>query len=137
MSSPDLKIEGLNDLIELLRKGQKKAHSDVAKVMYQFAEEVMTESKQIVPVKTGALMATGKVLPPVESAGVITVELGYGDNAIGYAIYVHEELQSPSGNPINYTRPGSGPKYLQTPFDQKSDLLAPRIAAAYQNAYKP
>jgi hypothetical protein len=103
--------------------------------MYQFAEEVMTDSKEVVPVLTGALMNTGKVFPPVEDDSSITVELGYGDESVDYALYVHEELQSPKGHPINWTRSGSGPKYLQNPFDQKSDQLAPRLAKATSDAF--
>lgn len=134
--SMDLDLKGLSDLVDLLNKGKQDARKNVAKVMYQFAEEVMTDSKQIVPVLTGALLNTGKVLPPVEDSTSITVEFGYGDESVDYALYVHEELQSPKGNPINYTRPGSGPKYLQNPFDQKADQLPPRIAQAYTDAFK-
>ena len=95
----------------------------------------MTDSKEVVPVLTGALMNTGKVFLPVEDATSITVDLGYGDESVDYALIVHEELQSPKGNPINWTRPGSGPKYLQNPFDAKSDQLAPRIAKAAVDAF--
>ena len=38
------------------------------------------------------------------------VRLGYNAN---YAAAVHEMMESPSGKPINWTRPGSGPKFLE------------------------
>lgn len=133
--SMNFKIDGLEDLIQKLKTGKQRFRENAAKEMYQFAEEVMTDSKEVVPVKTGALMNTGKVFPPVEDATSITVDLGYGDESVDYALIVHEELQSPKGNPINWTRPGSGPKYLQNPFDAKSDQLAPRIAKAAVDAF--
>ena len=133
--SMNFKIDGLEDLIQKLKTGKQRFRENAAKEMYQFAEEVMTDSKEVVPVKTGALMNTGKVFPPVEDATSITVDLGYGDESVDYALIVHEELQSPKGNPINWTRPGSGPKYLQNPFDAKSDQFAPRIAKAAVDAF--
>lgn len=128
LMSMEFKVRGLSDLIQKLKNAKQSFRANAAKEMYQFAEEIMTDSKQVVPVLTGALMNTGKVFPPIEDSTSITIELGYGDESVDYAIYVHEELQSPKGNPINWTRPGSGPKYLQNPFDQKSDQLAPRLA---------
>ena len=133
--SMNFKIDGLEDLIQKLKTGKQKFRENAAKKMYQFAEEVMTDSKEVVPVLTGALMNTGKVFLPVEDATSITVDLGYGDESVDYALIVHEELQSPKGNPINWTRPGSGPKYLQNPFDAKSDQFAPRIAKAAVDAF--
>ena len=38
------------------------------------------------------------------------VTLGYHAN---YAAAVHEMMESPSGKPINWSRPGSGPKFLE------------------------
>jgi hypothetical protein len=133
--SMNFKVDDLEEFINKLKDAKLKARENVKKEMYQFAEEVMTDSKQVVPVETGALMNTGKVLEPVEDTTSITVDLGYGDESVNYALYVHEELQSPKGNPINWTRPGSGPKYLQNPFDAKSDQLPPRIAKAITDAF--
>jgi hypothetical protein len=147
--SMDFKINGLEELIQRLNDSRRKLRQNVAKEMYQFAEEIMTDSKQVVPVLTGALMNTGKVFPPVEDSNSVTVELGYGDESVDYALIVHEELDMSRGSvfgplrkgakriaphPINWTRPGSGPKYLQNPFDQKSDQLAPRLAKAASDA---
>lgn len=129
-------IEGLDQLKHLIdsaRRGLKKA---VKRELLRHAEEVMTESKQRVPVKTGALMNTGKVMPPVETGTTVQVDLGYGDESVDYALIVHEEVNAPSGAAINWTRPGSGPKYLQGPFDEKADELMPRIATAVQNLFK-
>jgi hypothetical protein len=142
------KIEGLQELRDKLRANAPKARHAVKKTLYQFANEVMGESLQVVPVLTGALMGTGKVQEPVEDGPTISVTMGYGDEAVGYAIYVHEALEGPheidpnwnwakaaaAGKPINYTRPGSGPKFLSNPLQAKQDKLPGLIKDAYRDA---
>jgi len=103
----------------------------IGRELYRFGEEVMTASKQVVPVKTGALMNTGKVEFPVESGKEISLTLGYGSESVGYAVYVHENL-----NAVNWTRPGSGPKYLEAPLHERQDKLGERIAQAIEAAIK-
>jgi hypothetical protein len=113
----------------------RDAKQEVSKELYQFGEEVMADSKAVVPVDTGALMNTGQVTQPRETDdGVIEVTAGYGDEATDYAVYVHEELQAPSGGPIKYTRPGSGPKYLERPALAKAPELPGRVRDALMRA---
>ena len=149
MPSVFLEIKGLDKLEARLRRGIPQAKQNVKVELYQFGEEVMAESKSRVPVDTGALMSTGKVAPPEESGNVIKVTLGYGDEAAGYALYVHEALEgsrppSPNwswtkaveaGKTIQWTRPGSGPKYLENPLKEKQDKLPPRVLAAIKRGF--
>jgi hypothetical protein len=76
--------------------------------------------------------------------------MGYGGAAAPYALYVHEALEgavSPSpnwswtkkvarGGQIAWTRPGSGPKYLELPLHEKQDQLPGRIQDAVLRALK-
>lgn len=104
-----------------------KVRQKVKGALYQFAEEVMATSKdQFVPVKTGNLMSTGHVDLPVEEDGVISVTMGYGSTAVDYAASVHENMDPR----VNWTRPGSGPKYLEQPLDQAKGELPGIIADA-------
>ncbi len=129
-------IEGIDDLIGRLKgKVLADAKQNVSAELYQFGEEIMAESKAIVPVDTGALMNTGKVTLPVEKGDVIEVTAGYGDESTDYALYVHEELQAPSGGPIKYTRPGSGPKYLERPALAKASELPERVKRGIMKAF--
>ena len=137
MPTVEFKIEGLDKLKDLLTAGRTKMRDGIKQAMYQHAEEVMAASKEIVPMKTGALMNTGKVMPPVETRTSISVDLGYGDEAVDYALIVHEELDSPKGNPIHWTRPGSGPKFLERPFNEKSAELPQKIVDAVKAAFVP
>src|SRR5229473_344758 len=93
MPSINLEIRGVDKLSEKLQAAVPAARKTVAATVYQFAEEIMAISKERVPVDTGALMATGKVLPPTDDGGQIAVKMGYGDESVGYALYVHEALE--------------------------------------------
>ena len=42
-------------------------------------------------------------------------EVQIGVKGCPYAMVVHERLQSPSGNPINYTKEGSKAKFVEDP----------------------
>src|SRR6185369_10687243 len=126
MATFKITVEGADRLKAKLASLVPAIRQAVKEEMYQFGEEVMSESKsQYVPVDTGALMNTGHVQPPVEDGDRISVTLGYGDEAVGYALKVHENL-SPS---VHWKRPGSGPKYLERPFQEKQGELPGRLAA--------
>jgi hypothetical protein len=136
MPGIQMSVTGLKQLTDKLRSNMPKARQAVKAELYQFSEEVMTDSLEVVPWLTGTLAGTGKVQSPVEDGNVITVTMGYGDEAIGYALYVHEEMNSPSGNAINWTRPGSGPKFLSTPLQAKQDQLPGRLKTVLMSALK-
>ena len=129
-------ILGLDRLKQRFQAAAPGIRQEVKSELMVFAEEVMAASKLIVPVDTGALMNTGKVQPPVATDDEVSVTLGYGDESVGYALYVHEEMASPKGNPIVWTRPGSGPKYLENPLRERQDKLPGRITEAVKRGFK-
>jgi len=151
MPTVEFKITGLDKLANKLRGAEAQLRVEIGKTLYQFGEEVMTASKLVVPVLTGTLMNTGHVDLPADSGAMITVTLGYGGPAAPYALYVHEEMQgavppSPNwswtkavaaGKQIQWTRPGSGPKYLENPLKEMQDQLPGRIRDAVKRALKP
>ncbi len=130
-------IEGLELFLgKFSDKLLREARQNVAAALYQRGEKIMAASKEVVPVLTGALMNTGKVtLPEEDGSGVIEVTVGYGDEAVDYALYVHEELDAPSGGPIQYTRPGSGPKYLSRPAEAQASELPGDVRDAIMKAF--
>lgn len=146
----EFRIKGLDALAKKLENAAKILESAVGREMYIFAEEVMTASKLVVPVKTGTLMNTGHVELPQSTPQGVIIQLGYGGPAAPYALYVHEALEGavpPSahwswtkkvagGGQIAWTRPGSGPKYLENPLKEKQDELPPRIKNAVLKTLK-
>lgn len=77
--------------------------------LYLAAEEIMTASKQIVPLDLGTLRGSGHVKPPVSMGGHTEVELGYGGAASAYAIIQHERTD------FRHTG-GRQAKYLERPL---------------------
>jgi hypothetical protein len=146
----ELRIKGLDALAKKLDNAAKTLDDAVGRAVYIFGEEVMTASKLVVPVKTGTLMNTGHVEPPRKEGDRVVVQMGYGGPAAPYALYVHEALEGavpPSANwswtkavqagkQIQWTRPGSGPKYLENPLKERQDQLPGRVKDAVMKTLK-
>ena len=66
------------------------------------------------PKKTGALAASGKT--DVEIHGlVVTGTVTFGDEDAPYALFAHEKIEAD----IDWTTPGTGPKYLENAAIEK------------------
>lgn len=106
-------LKHLGDLITMI----PRVAEDSGKAL---ADEILLASQTVppmVPVKTGALQSTGRVEQQRSPGGQFTsgFKVLYGGLAPGgtdvyYAEYRHDDLR-PN---IKYTKPGSGPKFLET-----------------------
>lgn len=112
---------GDKKLLNLLATGGPAAAQATGRAIYEEAQIIFAESQRLVPVRTGALRASGQVFPPKVSGNDIEVEMGYGGAAAPYAIYVHERLD------LSHDAPTSA-KFLETPVLQAADKIASRIA---------
>jgi len=129
MASIDFQIEGVDAVKAKLDGLVGKITQAIAARQFQFGERIMARSKeQYVPVDTGTLMSTGHVQLPVIDGSTITTVLGYGGPSAGYALQVHEDL-----TPKNWTRPGSGPKYLEIPARELTPEYPGEIAEAIKD----
>lgn len=133
-SNIEFKLEA--DLSKLL-KFPERVREEVTKELYQFAETVMSASKDgpatvVVPVDTGTLRSTGHVDPPEQEPDQVSVTLGYGGPAASYALAVHENMDPG----VHWKRPGSGPKYLEIPLRDHQEELSGLLAAAVNRAAK-
>jgi hypothetical protein len=98
-------------------------NAEMAKKLYEDAEEVMRESKErYVPVDTGALRASGHVERPRISGSRASVDLGFGGPAVEYAEYVHEDL--------NAQHAVGQAKYLEIPLRAKLTQIERDLADA-------
>lgn len=101
----NIRIEGAGRLRAKLQAAAQVSQDALMAALHQEAEAVMTDAKQnYVPVKTGALRASGMVQPPVGNS----VTLGFGGPAAGYAVIVHEDLTK--------HHPVGSAKYLELPL---------------------
>lgn len=113
----------------------------IKSALFLEANLIMTDSKEhYVPVnreigKGGTLRDSGIVQKPVQEGLKIYVRMGFGGEAMPYAEAVHEHLSRHSpptwqGKPIlNWSIPGTGPKYLEIPFRKAEKGMANRLAA--------
>jgi hypothetical protein len=97
--------------------------------LYQEANSIMNESKQIVPVDTGVLKASGRVEKPVDDGYTIGVTLGYGGAASAYAEIVHED-------PTARHKPGKQYKYLEVPILNRLPQLKKNVTERIAKAAK-
>jgi len=81
----------------------------------------------LVPEDKGFLRASGFQDAKVNKIGDPYVDLGYNKN---YAAAVHEMMDSVSGKDINWTRPGSGPKFLEASLKRNAQIIVKIIATA-------
>lgn len=120
--------KGLTSLLRDLEKQQLQA----IKVE---AELIMTDSKQnYVPVDKGTLRQSGVVGDPVRNGDEISISMGYGGAAASYALSLHEHPSESSpptweGKALTFTKPGTGPKYLEQPLMKAVDGMAERLAS--------
>ncbi len=74
----------------------------------------MDKTPPLIPIgKTGALRGSWRT-EGIETSKGPTVMGGFGGTPeSGYAVYVHEMTVPPYTKPIDWSRPGSGPKFLE------------------------
>lgn len=138
---PDFTVQfrGLGGVISSLQGLIPKVQAAYARELYASAEEVMAAAKELTPVDTGNLRASGHVQPPTIENGVVSVVLGFGGPAgsgnsgesntedVGYATYVHEDLGA--NHAVGQA------KYLEQPLmDMKAEIQQRLDDAAYEAA---
>lgn len=83
--------------------------------------ESMDKTPPLIPISPGGGNLRGTWFKePLNIPGIIAVTCGFHAD---YAVYVHEMLASKTGNPINWSRPGSGPKFFQSALRRNKDKI--------------
>jgi len=101
---------------KILQQFGKKARFEFGRALFNRGEDILKESTELVPVKTGNLKSNKLVSKPNFKAEIPIVEVGYGGPAAPYALRVHEEHASQS-------------KFLERPFNAAQRTLDRDIAA--------
>lgn len=123
MSDSKFTLTGLRELRANLQAVQRHTKEAMTLAAVKHANKVMSASKQLVPVDTGALMISGEVLDPVVTDQDVSVDLVYGTSepTSNYAIVQHERL--------DFNHPNGGQaKYLDQPLLAMADDLTTAIA---------
>ena len=125
-------LDGVDELLARIERAHTTLPQNLGVEVYGLANEMFADSQQVVPVKQGILMNSGYVTPPEQQGDLISCTIGYGGAASDYAAKVHEMMDGH----VHWTRPGSGPKYLETPVKAKQDQLPERAANAVRKSFE-
>jgi hypothetical protein len=121
------RLDGVEKVSANINAQLKKMKISGHRGLLSAANYVLTDAdigqSPLVPALTGNLRSSRFAEPlPSEQPTVI---FGYSAN---YAAAVHEMLISPSGKPIDWSRPGSGPKFLEASLTRNADKIALIVA---------
>lgn len=116
----EITLEGSDDFIRALRNAQDEVMTVLTQALYAEANEIMSESQEIVPMKTGVLKTSGVVDLPYIQGDTVIVEMGYGGAATPYATRQHEDLD------LNHPN-GKQAKYLETPLLEHLQTMEQRL----------
>lgn len=122
MPPPSFKasVDGAAEMAKKIREIAAKFPKEVEAALYAEANVEMVESKRRVPVRYGPLKASGAVHEPEREGRQISVTLSYGDNAVDYAVYVHEDLTA-------FHKNGEA-KFLESVLKESAPYMAERLA---------
>ena len=121
-----LNIKGDKELIRLMTKMADKMPEAAGQALYEEASRIFIEAQLLTPIDTGALRGSGHVTQPVVENKVTKVSIRYGGAAAPNALYVHERIDAPSGNPV-YHRPPTQAKFLSTPIERALPTLGANL----------
>jgi len=122
------RFTNLGAVLQSLGTLHKEIQGAHAAELYQSAEIVMTAAKELTPVDTGALRASGHVQEPKIEGGTVSVELGFGGPSVDYAEIVHEDL--------NANHAVGQAKFLEQPFMQMQPEIQKRLDQAVEEAIR-
>lgn len=109
------------DLARLTRKleAAQKDTAPVERAVAEVGEDLLGRSLDVTPKESGDLRRSGNSRPYDEPGGP-GVSVGYDAE---YALAVHEMLS----DEVDWSTPGTGPKYLEGPFLQEKARYAKHI----------
>ena len=117
-----IRVKNLRELQAAFVAAGQHAPRFAAKALYEEAQEAFLLSQQVVPVRYGALKASGDVSLPQIRATRAFVEITYGGPSAPYAIYVHELPPSRAKHD-----PPTRWKYLENPVRLVAADMGPRM----------
>lgn len=133
-------FKGIKKFRKQLAAYPQSAINALKGALYTEADTIMTASKKLVPVDTGALRSTGHTQKPDVVGNTVTVTLGYGGVAgakskgkkgklasrdVGYAVIVHEDTQM-------FHKVGQA-KYLEVPLNNARAGFSARVARRFKS----
>jgi hypothetical protein len=111
----DIVEANLNKEIRLIEGRSMKGLIEAA----AFIRTDMDKTPPLIPVKTGNMRSSWFTIP-YRLLHKMAVIIGFSAN---YSIYVHEMTDDKYSKPIEWTRPGSGPKFFQAAIGRNTNRI--------------
>ena len=122
-----MRLTGAKKLQRRLERMGKAIPAAIKEEVKESREHLAVASARACPVDTTTLVSSQYDVPVDGGMGA---EVGYGGEAADYMNIVHENLDPD----VHWTKPGSGPKFLETPFVENRDGYARNIKNAARKA---
>lgn len=130
-------MSGLQNILKNIERIEKDLERQQMQALKNEAERIKLDSNEhYAPQDEGDLIAESYVSKPVkDNERTISIEIGYGgpkSNPYSVALHEHPSASSPptwNGKELKFTKPGTGPKYLERPLFKAVDGMIDRFAA--------
>ena len=122
---PNTGVKGMDIILSNLNKEIRNIEGRTMKGLIQAAIMIRDDMKKtppLIPLDTGNLRASW-FTTPLRKEGMIGLIIGFSAN---YAIFVHEMVDK-DGKVINWSLPGSGPKFLEASLKRNKDNVLKEI----------
>lgn len=94
-----------------------------ATALKKAVQPILAESQELVPIRTGALKATGALNVEIEGNAIIAT-ISYGSDEVGYAVIVHEDLEA--------HHPVGEAKFLERPLLDAAPTLGAKFGVEFE-----
>lgn len=128
-------MKGLNEILKNLDKIQKDLEKKQMRALKNECNRIMTDSKEnYAPEDRGDLISEGVVSEPIKGDNGIEISMSYGGpKSKDYAVPLHEHPSRSSpptwnGKQLEFTKAGTGEKYLERPLMKAIDGMIERLA---------
>jgi len=115
-----VEIEGVTNLQRTLGQMRTEILPVAKEVIYAEAQNILSDSRAIVPFLRGVLSSSGRVHEPVMYADSVLVEVSYGGAAAPYAEVQHENMDFAHKTPRQAL-------YLYTPVEEARNDFGGRL----------
>jgi len=128
-----IRITGVVELAQALARAPGVVRGHIGGALFAVAQHVLKVSGEAVPIDTGTLKSSRFTVGPEDTSRGIEVTIGYGGAAAPYAQAIHEHPSDASpkswkGKTLNFSRPGTGTKYLERPLNEARKGFTQRVA---------
>lgn len=121
MTQASAGLEGYSALMAILDRAGPNAVAALASALYVEGLTILAQADRQVPLKYGALEASGRVTPPRISGAIVEVDIGFGGSGVAYAVVQHERTDFVHTN-------GRKAHYLSDPMEAAAPDLHIRLA---------